>query len=101
MTRFMLLFLGLGFWASEARTQDLSTLVLPELDAPIPMTDKPMQNDPCDFQFVIVSDHTGGHRPGVFEQATQKTNLLQPEFVMTVGDMIEGFTEDRALIERQ
>src|SRR6476619_5408301 len=41
------------------------------------------------FQFAIVSDRTGGHRAGVFSKAVQQVNLLQPEFVMSVGDLIE------------
>ena len=48
-----------------------------------------LNNDPDHFQFAIVSDRTGGHRPGVFEDAVKKLNLLQPEFVMSVGDLIE------------
>ena len=43
-----------------------------------------------DFQFAIVSDRTGGHRANVFSQAIHKLNLLQPEFVVSVGDLIEG-----------
>lgn len=56
-------------------------------------------NDPDDFQFVIVSDNTGGARPGVFRQAMRKVNLLRPEFVVSVGDLIEGFTENREIID--
>jgi 3',5'-cyclic AMP phosphodiesterase CpdA len=46
------------------------------------------------FQFAIVSDRTGGRRPGVFSRAIEKINLLQPEFVVSVGDLIEGYSED-------
>jgi len=42
------------------------------------------------FQFAIVSDRTGSHRSGVFSKAVEQINLLQPEFVMSVGDLIEG-----------
>ncbi len=42
------------------------------------------------FQFAIVSDRAGGHRAGIFSKAVQQVNLLQPEFVMSVGDLIEG-----------
>jgi hypothetical protein len=42
------------------------------------------------FQFAIVSDRTGGHRKGVFSKAIHQVNLLQPAFVMSVGDLIEG-----------
>jgi predicted MPP superfamily phosphohydrolase len=30
-----------------------------------------------------------------------KLNLLQPEFVLCVGDLIEGYTEDNAIIDEQ
>jgi len=42
------------------------------------------------FQFAVISDRTGGHRQGIFSKAVQQINLLQPEFVMSVGDLIEG-----------
>lgn len=60
-----------------------------------------LNNDPDNFQFAIVTDRTGGHRPGIFEDAVHKLNLLQPEFVMSVGDMIEGYTRDKDEIYRQ
>ena len=44
------------------------------------------------FQFLIVSDRTGGHRAKIFSRAVEQINLLQPEFVMSVGDLIEGYT---------
>src|SRR5947209_4436343 len=46
--------------------------------------------EPEDFQFALVSDRTGGHRANIFAQAIAKLNLLQPEFVVSVGDLIEG-----------
>lgn len=66
-----------------------------------PWTHLDMNNDPDNFQFAIVSDRTGGHRPGVFGDAVGKLNLLQPEFVMSVGDLIEGYTEDQAVLDAQ
>src|SRR5262249_5230730 len=45
---------------------------------------------PAEFQFAIVSDRTGGHRGKVFSRAVARLNLLQPEFVVSVGDLIEG-----------
>lgn len=53
-----------------------------------------------EFQFAIVSDRTGGHRANVFSQAVAKLNLLQPEFVITVGDLIEGTKKPDELTER-
>jgi hypothetical protein len=56
---------------------------------------------PDDFRFVVVTDRTGHHRDGVFESAMPKVNLLQPAFVMSVGDLIEGYTEDPAQLDRE
>ena len=55
-----------------------------------PWSNKSFHADPDHFQFAIVSDRTGGHRKGIFGKAIEKLNLLQPEFVMSVGDLIEG-----------
>ncbi|WP_299780604.1 PA14 domain-containing protein [uncultured Formosa sp.] len=66
-----------------------------------PWTDKPFYNDPNNFQFAIVSDRTGGHREGVFGKGLEKINQLYPEFVMSVGDLIEGYTKDPTLLKWQ
>jgi len=59
-----------------------------------PWTSLEANDSDQDFAFVVVSDRTGGHREGVFEQSMPKVNLLQPAFVVSVGDLIEGYTED-------
>lgn len=46
------------------------------------------------FHFVVVSDRTGGHRARIFSEAVEQINLLQPAFVVSVGDLIEGYTKD-------
>ena len=66
-----------------------------------PWTHLDLRNDPGHFQFAIVADRTGGHREGVFADAVGKLNLLQPEFVMSVGDLIEGYTEDRETLDAE
>ncbi len=70
-------------------------------DGKKPWTDKPFQNDPQMFQFAIVSDRTGEPRDGVFPQAMEKVNLLHPEFVMSVGDLINGYVEDKQTLESE
>jgi 3',5'-cyclic AMP phosphodiesterase CpdA len=55
-----------------------------------------VQNDPAEFHFAIVADRTGGMRPGVFESAMDKLNLLRPEFAINVGDIIEGLGAEAA-----
>ena len=66
-----------------------------------PWTDRPFKNDPVDFQFAIVADRTGGCRPGVFKNAMLQLNLLQPEFVICVGDLIDGGTDNRDTLRQQ
>lgn len=56
---------------------------------------------PGPLRFVVIGDRTGLARPGVFEQALRQVRLLQPDFIVSVGDLIEGYTEDRTEIERQ
>ena len=45
------------------------------------------------FSFVVFGDRTGGYPKGVqvLERAIASTNRLDPDFVMTVGDMIQGY----------
>jgi len=50
------------------------------------------------FQFAIVSDRTGGHRAQIFSQAVEKINLMQPAFVLSVGDLIEGGKKTDAVL---
>lgn len=67
----------------------------------LPVTDRPFANDPANFQFAVVGDRTGGHRDGVYARAMDQLNWLQPEFVLSVGDHIEGYTEDAEELQRQ
>jgi Calcineurin-like phosphoesterase len=66
-----------------------------------PWTHLRLNNDPQEFQFVIVSDRTGGHREKIFSKAVEQINLIQPEFVLSVGDLIEGYTTDKDKIHEQ
>ena len=62
-----------------------------------PWTSEEFRNDPANFQFAIIGDRTGGaNAEGTFRLAMDQLNLLQPEFVINVGDLIEGYPEDRA-----
>ncbi len=48
-----------------------------------------------EFSFVILADRTTGPREGVnvLRRAVEMTNDLDPAFVMTVGDMINGYNQ--------
>jgi hypothetical protein len=66
-----------------------------------PWTSLRFNNDPAEFRFAIVSDRTGGHRARIFSQAVEQINLLQPEFVLSVGDLIEGYNKNPADLAAQ
>ena len=66
-----------------------------------PWTNLQWNNAEGTFHFAVVSDRTGGHRPRVFSQAVDQLNLLQPSFVVSVGDLIEGYTKDEAKLSQQ
>jgi hypothetical protein len=62
-----------------------------------PWTSAQFQNDPQEFQFAIIGDRTGGANvEHTFALAIGQLNLLQPEFVINVGDLIEGYSDDKA-----
>ena len=67
-----------------------------------PWTSKRFQNDSNEFQFVIIGDRTGGaNAQGTFNLAVDQLNLLQPEFVINVGDAIEGYSDDKAKLNAE
>ena len=86
---------------SSAAPQWPPAILLPPAEGPTPWSDKPVLNDPDRFQIAIMSDRTGGHRPGIWMDAVRKLNMLRPEFVMSVGDLIEGYTDDRQQAEKE
>jgi hypothetical protein len=65
-----------------------------------PWTSENFLNNPRNFQFAIIGDRTGGaNAQGTFNLAMDQINLLQPEFVINVGDLIEGYPETRSELE--
>jgi len=74
----------------------------PTSDKAVPWTGIPKTSEEdMTFRFAIVADRTGGEQPGVFKKAIQKLNLMQPDFVISVGDLIDGYTENVKLVEKQ
>lgn len=53
------------------------------------------------LRFVVIGDRTGQHRPGIFEKALAQVDQLHPDFVINIGDLIEGNTGDQAQIETE
>src|SRR5215211_45132 len=87
--------------SAGARAPGDSSELTIESGAKNPWTSLKLNNDPDQFTFAVVSDRTGGHRDKVFSQAVARVNLLQPQFVMSVGDLIEGYTTKDETIKAQ
>jgi hypothetical protein len=49
-----------------------------------------------DFRFSILGDRTGGAAPEVYGRVWREIGLLHPDFVISVGDTIEGGEDARA-----
>ena len=58
-------------------------------------------HQPDTLRFAIIGDRTGLARPGVFEQAIKQVGWMKPEFVINVGDLVEGYTEDQAALDAE
>jgi 3',5'-cyclic AMP phosphodiesterase CpdA len=85
-----LLPLLLAVLASQAGAQDTPRLQTSRA-AGAGMLKLPKEEDA--FGFVVFGDRTGGPAEGiaVLEQAVTDTNLLDPDLVMTVGDLVNGY----------
>lgn len=46
------------------------------------------------IRFAILGDRTGGSQDSVYERIVAQVTQAKPEFVVTVGDQIEGYTTD-------
>src|ERR1043165_4980983 len=88
------LFLGAMAMSGNQKTPTGELVI--DVEARNPWTHLRLNNDPGVFHFAVMSDRTGGHRPRIFSQAVDQLNLLQPAFVLSVGDLIEGYTKDTA-----
>ena len=58
-----------------------------------PYTHLEFKNDPDEFQFAVLSDNSGSGRTGVLAAGLEMVNLLQPEFVVSLGDLVEGYMD--------
>lgn len=69
-------------------------------EGPQPWTQTNPNYDSQTVRFAVFSDLTGGEREDVFEVAVEQMNLLRPELIVNVGDLIEG-SADRGEIDTQ
>ncbi len=67
----------------------------------VPWTSDQFDDQEGKFTFAIVGDLNGGERERVFEIAIEQLSILRPELIMTVGDLIDGVTEDSASLHAE
>ena len=62
----------------------------------------PLPKEEGAFHFVIFGDRTGGPVEGiqVLAQAVEDANLLDPDLVLTVGDLVQGYNETPQWLEQ-
>lgn len=68
---------------------------------PAPWDSMPVDAASDKFTFAIISDLNGGEREGIFSVAAAQLAILRPEFVVSVGDLIDGGTTDREDFKRE
>lgn len=62
----------------------------------------PLPKEEDVFHFVVFGDRTGGPAEGikVLAQAVEDANLLDPDLVMTVGDLVNGYNQTDAWMKQ-
>ncbi len=78
----------------QAPVKDIPDFEHDIADGPTPWTSTHFELEEEDFTFAIISDLNGGEREGVYSRAVAQLNRLDPTFVLSVGDLIDGGTED-------
>ena len=75
----------------------------PVLQDRTPILERPWTTDAGKFSFVILGDKTGGGPEGwpTFDRAVAEINRLDPDFVVMVGDMVQGYMEDTSAVAAQ
>ncbi len=54
-----------------------------------------------DFRFSIIGDRTGGAQPEIYGRVWREVDMLHPDFIINVGDTIEGGKDDAAVTQWQ
>lgn len=71
------------------------------INAAKPWTDKALDIHGSGTIFAVFGDRTGLHYPGKTEIAVEKINRLNPDFAVSVGDHIEGYTRNEEDLQQQ
>ncbi|MBI1766776.1 MAG: metallophosphoesterase [Bacteroidetes bacterium] len=67
----------------------------------LPWSSEPKTRTSNQFTFAVISDLNSGERAGIFEIAMEQINLLKPDFILSIGDLINGGTEDTVKLKKE
>lgn len=70
-------------------------------EGPTPWTRDIFEETEIDFTFALISDLNGGEREGIYSRAVTQLNSLDPTFVLSVGDLIDGGTADTVQLAKE
>ncbi len=101
MKALMFVILSLALLSGCESTKKTEVVFKHDLVQEVPWTHQNFVKESSDFTFAIISDLNGGEREGIFEVAIQQLNILGPEFIVSVGDLINGGTENRTQLARE
>ena len=79
----------------------VAALALNGADVRHPWSHLDYQDDARNFRFAIIPDRGGGDYRGAFTNALRCADMMHPDFVMSVGDLINGFAGSAAGFRRQ
>jgi predicted MPP superfamily phosphohydrolase len=68
---------------------------------PSPWVGKVIDDNSKKFTFALFSDLNGGEREHIFEVAAAQLALFKPDFIVSIGDLIVGGTEDEAQLQKE
>ena len=85
----------------KSNTKQVANFQHDILSGPTPWTSDVFELEEEDFTFAIISDLTGGERPSIYSTAVSQLNRLDPTFVLSVGDLIDGGTEDTLQLAKE
>jgi predicted phosphodiesterase len=53
------------------------------------------------MRFAVIGDRTGSHDPGIHSEMLKEIERMKPDFVVGVGDMIEGYSNDTTAVKAE
>ncbi len=86
---------------SESTTPTDVAVFRHEISGTVPWVNEDFDANGDKFTFAIHSDLTGGERERIFEIAVAQLALLRPEFIISVGDLIEGAVAQRDAVNAE